>query len=205
MRSGAQMLASWRWLRVHAAFHPERLDWFRLHYFQVSQVVKEVPSDCACRCSNVAQRKAKKMMKRRRNLSGKAQLNASGLLKREEVKSRRNKTHQPCSLANLPKQQQKICDFVILTRIVFAPQSEQDRENDFLSRRTITRRQCGSASFHHLPLCGPLRTYRPIQRFPMVFSTCHMMIYMTRPQCHASECPGCEAKRMTRRLKAVTS
>ena len=50
MRSGAQMLASWRWLRVHAAFHPERLDWFRLHYCQVSQVVKEVASDCAYRC-----------------------------------------------------------------------------------------------------------------------------------------------------------
>ena len=49
MRSGAQMLASWRWLRVHAAFHPERLHWFRLHYCQVSQVVKEVSSDCACR------------------------------------------------------------------------------------------------------------------------------------------------------------
>lgn len=94
----------------------------------------------------------------------------SGLLKREEVKSRTNKTHQPCWLANLPNQQQKICDFVILTRIAFAPQSDQDRENDFLSRRTITRRQCGSASFHHSPLCGPLRTYRPIQRFPMVFS-----------------------------------
>ena len=50
MRSGAQMLASWRWLRVHAAFHPERLHWFRLYYCQVSQVVKEVSSDCACRC-----------------------------------------------------------------------------------------------------------------------------------------------------------
>ena len=36
----------------------------------------------------------------------------------------------------------------------------------------------------------------------MVFSTCHTMIYMTRPQCHASECPGCEAKKMARRTQS---
>ena len=48
-----------------------------------------------------------------------AEMIESGLLKREEVKSRTHKTNQHnqlCWLANLPnQQQQKTCDFVILT------------------------------------------------------------------------------------------
>ena len=126
----------------------------------------------------------------------------SGLLKREEVKSRTNKTHQSYWLANLPNQQQKIFDFVILTRIAFAPQSDQDRENDFLSRRTITRRQCAVLPFTTrlcADHCGPIGLSRG---FPWFSPTCHTMIYMTRPQCHASECPGCEAKKMATRTQS---
>ena len=66
--------------KIHRVSLVPRYLWLYIHYttqiHKKYQKTSEICNFCCTRNSNVAQRKAKKMMKRRRNLSGKAQLNA---------------------------------------------------------------------------------------------------------------------------------
>ena len=88
-----------------------------------------------------------------------AEMIESGLLKREEVKSRTNKTHQPCSLANLPKQQQKICDFVRTGKMI----SSQDEQSQGGSAAVLPFTTCLCADH-----CGPIDLSRGFPWFSLL-------------------------------------